>query len=107
MTGAERRGTTFGMTRDLLTAILGRSSSVDESKKAFDTKDGHELSFYLGTSGQAMVVGEIKRVVLEPNHVELSASERRTFFVPYESVISVMAKAPRSETESARKTGFA
>jgi hypothetical protein len=94
------------MTRDLLQSILGRTPSVEETKKAFETKEGHELSFYLGTPGQAIVVGEVKRIVLEAQHVEIGAGDRRTFYVPYESVIGLSAKTPR-EADSPRKTGFA
>src|SRR5262249_31703312 len=88
-----RRGTPTPMTKDLLQTILGRSPSVEDRKKAFETKDGHELSFYLGTPGQAMVVSEVKRVVLEAAHVEVGTGDRRTIYVPYESVIGIAAKA--------------
>lgn len=79
---------------------------MEEAKKAFDVKDGHEVSFYLGTPGQAIVVVDVKRVVLEPQHVEIATADRRTFYVPFESVIGLAARAPR-DAEAARKTGFA
>lgn len=93
------------MTRDHLLEILKRTPGVKETKKGFDVTEGHELSFYIGGHGQSTLIGEVKHLIAETAHVEATVTDRRTFFIPYESITMCSARAPRDTAE--RRTGFA
>lgn len=97
--------TMLGMTRDDLLEILKRTPGVKETKKGFDVTDGHELSFYIGGHGQSTLIGEVKHLVAETKHLEATVTDRRTFFIPYESITMCSSRAPRDNAE--RRTGFA
>ena len=54
-----------------LAQILSHAPGVDLKGNTYETAKGHRLSFYIGRSGQAMVLSDILKVQLHDGFVQL------------------------------------
>ncbi|MDD9935163.1 MAG: hypothetical protein OXT09_16240, partial [Myxococcales bacterium] len=69
------------MERATLTAILERADGAERGEgDLFRTKDGHELTLYLGRPGSAMPLPHVLSIALEELYACIEARERGTLY---------------------------
>ena len=94
------------MKRDVIEKILARAPGVEASKDRYKVSEEHRLSLYLGEAGRAMVVGEIDRIVLDEDFLEVTTREDETvLYVSYDAVQAVSFRPPKESR--GRRAGFA
>lgn len=93
------------MDRSTLARILEEADGVTGKDSVFETSAGHQLSFYLGQPGQAMVLGEILKVHLHQGYVQLDRKPTEgSVFLDYEAVHGLALRPP--DEVSGRRPGF-
>ena len=94
------------MKRDVIEKVLARTPGVEASKDRYKVGEDHRLSLYLGEAGRAMVVGEVDRIVLDEDFLEVTTREDgTTLYVTYDAVQAVSLRPPKDR--SGRRAGFA
>jgi len=105
LTRARPVATIGPMTRDTLTEILKRARGVEGTKNGFDVPESHELSFYIATEGDAILVTEVSSIAFQGSFLEIESRKLGTVFVAYEDVRAVSVKATKGATTTNR-AGF-
>lgn len=92
------------MTPETLTDALKRAPGIDGSKNTFRVAADHRVAVYLGTPGQAMIVGEVETIALAGAIVEITTREASSVFVAPEHVAAISVRAPSKATP--KRAGF-
>lgn len=98
------------MERSVLEEILTAAAGVTAKDGEYGVDDEHQLAFYLGESGRAMTMGDIRAVTLHPTFVALrregeGRDNRGVFYFTYDSVQGLAVREERRPED--RRAGFA
>ena len=105
LTCPRRAQTIAAMDRSTLTRILEEAGGIRGSGAAFEPSEGHELSFYLGPPGRAMVLGGVRAVHLHQGYVQLDRKPTEgSLYLDYEAIHGVAIRPP--DDVSGRRPGF-
>lgn len=78
------------MERATLTAILERADGTERTSggdgDVFRTRDGHDLTLYLGRPGSAMPLPHVLSVTLTDSYACVEARERGVLYTTYEAI---------------------
>lgn len=94
------------MQLDTIKNILGESSAVTKDKEAYRTKEDHQISFYLGKPGSAMVISGVKRVTLQKEYLTIEAKNHMTYWVGYEDIHAISDKQDTHKPSVHSSVGF-
>lgn len=98
------------MERSVLENMLSAAPGVSAEGDEYRVDDEHQLAFYLGESGRAMAMADIRAVTLADGFVKLkregeAREARGDFFFAYDSVQGIAVREERRPEE--RRAGFA
>jgi hypothetical protein len=79
------------MQRDILSTILQSVDGVTREGDSTRTKDGYELTVFLGEPGRTMVVNHVQSVTLFATHAVVEARDRGKLYVPIDSVCALQS----------------
>ncbi len=93
------------MDRSTLARILEEADGITGKESVFEASSGHQLSFYLGQPGQALVLTEILKVHLHQGYVQLDRKPTEgSVFLDYEAVHGLALRPP--DEVRGRRPGF-
>jgi hypothetical protein len=94
------------MQKETLIKILERAPGLDKDGDCYRTRDGHNIAFYLGEPGNAMVIGGVQRVTLLPEYLEINAKPSTTLYVTHETIHALAVKQEDDSKVSRAGVGF-
>ncbi len=94
------------MERELVQTILESAKGCQKDNNGFKTKQGHQVSVYLGKPGNAMVVGDIRSIVLKNGFLEIGSKNQTVVYVSYDAVHAISDKLETDKRSSRSGVGF-
>ena len=94
------------MKKETLLKILERAAGLTKDGGCFRSQNGHNIAFYLGEPGNAMVINGVQTVIVEAEHLEIVAKSSTTLYVTYEAVHALSVKQEEDSKDSRANVGF-
>lgn len=94
------------MEKEIVQTILERAKGCQKDDSGFKTKQGHQVAVYLGKPGSAMIVSEVKNIVLNHGFLEISSKNQTVVYASYDSVHAISDKIEPTKRSSRSGVGF-
>ncbi|MGF1466479.1 MAG: hypothetical protein ACFCGT_10115 [Sandaracinaceae bacterium] len=91
------------MERSVLRKVLDRAPGLSETDGSYTVGVDHRASLYLGLASQTTMVGDLVRLSLRDDHLEIESKEGTRSYFAYEHILGFAVQPPRG---ASGRTGF-
>lgn len=94
------------MRKEILISILETATGIFKEGNFYRVKSGHEVAFYLGEPGRAMVAEGVQQILPCSEYVEIGLKPSNKIYLCYEAIHAVSVKQEDEAKSNRSGVGF-